>query len=269
MAHRKEDSMQQISELVTVDATRVDLTAGDTLDKAWRLAKCMASGQLMPQHLKNPSDCLRVVDLAMRSGHSPFAIADKTYFVSGKMAFEGQLCAAFVNGHPSMKTRLRYDCEGEGKELSVTVSGTLEGEEEPRSLTVYLRQALLSRSPKNKHWDTNPEQQLCYYAARTWARRNAPEILLGMYTPEEVRAIPVEIEQLATPPGGDKSAIASVTVKDGSSRVPKPDNGAAKTEEKPAAESEATEADAPEEVHSDTRPEKPVDGLVWENTGHR
>jgi hypothetical protein len=35
-------------------------------------------------------------------------------------------------------------------------------------------------------WATDPQQQICYLAVRKWARRVTPDVLLGVYTPEEL-----------------------------------------------------------------------------------
>jgi len=39
-------------------------------------------------------------------------------------------------------------------------------------------------------WKSDPDQQLGYYSARSWARRHFPELLLGVYTQEEMAAAP-------------------------------------------------------------------------------
>ena len=33
--------------------------------------------------------------------------------------------------------------------------------------------------------DIQPDQQLAYHGSRVWARRHAPELMLGVYSPEE------------------------------------------------------------------------------------
>jgi hypothetical protein len=34
-------------------------------------------------------------------------------------------------------------------------------------------------------WQTQPDQQLMYHGVRVWARRHTPELMLGVYSPEE------------------------------------------------------------------------------------
>ena len=63
----------------------------------------------------------------------------------------------------------------------MTVRGTLRGETKPREVTVFLADAKTS----NSLWTKQPDQQLVYAGTRVWARRHAPEVMLGVYAPEE------------------------------------------------------------------------------------
>ncbi len=67
------------------------------LEQAMALANIMAKGRLVPSHLQNaPADCLLVIEQAMRWGMSPFAVAQCTSVIKGKLMFEGKLVAAVV-----------------------------------------------------------------------------------------------------------------------------------------------------------------------------
>jgi len=164
----------------------------DTLGNAIQLAEAMSRAKLMPKHLRGSvGDCLRVVELAIRTRQSPYALADKTYLVHDKLAFEGQLCAALVNASPRIQGSLNYEYSGDPKDkktLECVVSATLAGEDKPRTVRVtWIQGDKMSKGAKDK-WTSQPEQQLAYYGARVWGRRHAPEVLLGMYTEDELRA---------------------------------------------------------------------------------
>lgn len=154
-----------------------------SMDQAVRLAEMMCKGRLMPQHLQGqPGDCLMVIEQAMRWGMSPFAVAQATSVISGKLMFEGKLVAAALHGSGALQGRLHYDYAGDGDARQITVSGTLAGETAPRSVVVKLRDARTT----NKMWTQQPDQQLAYHGARVWARRYCPEVMLGVYAPEEM-----------------------------------------------------------------------------------
>lgn len=151
------------------------------MDQAMRLAEMMSRGRLMPEHLRNPADALMVVELAMRLGMSPFAVAQATSVIQGKLMLEGKLVGAALNASGILSSRLDYRHTGEGASRAVTVSGVLKGETTAREVTVTLQEAKTS----NGMWTKQPDQQLVYAATRVWARRHAPEVMLGVYAPEE------------------------------------------------------------------------------------
>jgi hypothetical protein len=152
---------------------------------AMRLAEMMSTGRLVPAHLqKSPGDCLMVVELAMRFRMSPFAVAQCTSVIQGKLMLEGKLVAAAINSSGVLEDRLAYDFSGANDTRAVTVRGTMRGEAEPREMTVTLKEAKTT----NPLWTKQPDQQLVYFATRAWARRHAPEVMLGVYSPEEFDA---------------------------------------------------------------------------------
>jgi hypothetical protein len=151
---------------------------------AMRLAEMMAKGKMVPEHLRNPSDMLMVIEQACRWGMSPFAVAQCTAIVRGRISYEGKLVSAAINASGILQGRLDYEFSGEGAARAVTARGTLRGEDKPREVVV----TLASAKTDNEHWKKSPDQMLTYHAARVWARRHAPEVMLGVYSPEEFDA---------------------------------------------------------------------------------
>ncbi|GAA3668813.1 MULTISPECIES: recombinase RecT [Acetobacter] len=154
----------------------------DGMQGAMNLAKAMASAKMVPQHLQgSPGDCLMVIEQAMRWQMSPFAVAQATAVVRGKMCFEGKLVAAAIQTSGILEGRLRYDFAGDGNERKVICSGHIRGEPKERTVEVTLESAKTT----NEWWSKTPDQMLTYHAARVWARRHAPEVMLGVYSPDE------------------------------------------------------------------------------------
>jgi hypothetical protein len=154
------------------------------LTDAMRLAEMMAKGKMVPEHLRNPSDMLMVIEQACRWGMSPFAVAQCTAIVRGRISYEGKLVSAAINASGVLQGRLDYVFSGEGATRAVTARGTMRGEDKPREVVV----TLASAKTDNEHWKKSPDQMLSYHAARVWARRHAPEVMLGVYSPEEFPA---------------------------------------------------------------------------------
>lgn len=191
-----------------------------SMDKMIRLADMMASGRsTVPAHLqKSPGDCMAVVMQAMTWGMNPFAVAQKTHLINGTLGYEAQLVAAVINNSGAVADRFRFewfgdwhkivgkfkevesrtkkDDNGQPKKyivpawdqkdehgLGVRVWATIKGEDEPRVLELFMTQA---RTRNSTLWTEDPKQQLAYLAQKRWARLYAPDVILGVYTPEEL-----------------------------------------------------------------------------------
>ena len=195
-----------------------------SMDKMARLADLMASGRsTVPQHLqKSPGDCMAVVMQAVQWGMNPFAVAQKTHIVNDTLGYEAQLVAAVVNNSGAVKDRLHFEWFGDwhkivgkfkqvesrtktgddGKPkkfivpdweqkdeqgLGVRVWATIKGESEPRVLELLMTQA---RTRNSTLWTEDPKQQIAYLAQKRWARLYAPDVILGVYTPDELDQLP-------------------------------------------------------------------------------
>src|SRR5262245_48959896 len=175
-----------------------------SMAEAMRLADIMASAKLVPVALqKSPGDCLMVIQQALRWQMDPFAVAQECSVIQGKLMHSGKLVAAVVNARGNLAERLTYSYEGEGAKRTITVSGRLQGEHEPRTVSVEFAKARTN----NRVWDTQPEQQLMYHAVRVWARRHTPELMLGVYSPEE-------FDEQPAPPRNPKAPAPNVILHD-------------------------------------------------------
>jgi hypothetical protein len=155
------------------------------MGEAMELAKMMAATKSVPPHLRgNAGDCLAVVMFASRVEADPFAVASKSYFVNDRMAYEAQLVMALINTRAPLVGRLNFLWSGEGNGLVCTVSGKLRGDPDPKVIVQEIATITTKNSPL---WKSSPKQQLGYYTARMWGRLHCPEVLLGIYTPDEIQ----------------------------------------------------------------------------------
>lgn len=188
-----------------------NLLIPQTMGEALQQAELMARARLVPKHLQgSPGDCFMVVEQARRWGMSPFAVAQATSVIQGKLMYEGKLVAAAVHTSGATSTRFHYAFSGTGDDRTVTVSAVLAGETEPRSVDVRLGDV----KTNNDIWRKQPDQQLTYSGVRIWARRYTPEVILGVYAPEEMEPAPVvhpgptieaRAEPVAEPTPADKA----------------------------------------------------------------
>jgi hypothetical protein len=178
-----------------------------TLAEAMQLANMMASSKLVPAALRDsPADCLMVIQQAVRWQMDPFAVAQECSVIQGKLMYGGKLVAAVVNSRGGLEERLSFDYAGTGETRTITVSGKVRGEKAARSVSVILRDARTNAAV----WKTQPDQQLMYHGSRVWARRHVPELMLGVWSPEEFPAEAANSNQPA--PVSETSPIAPVTI---------------------------------------------------------
>jgi len=168
-----------------------------TFDDAIRLAKAMSTAGLVPKHLQGDvGSCLLIVEQAMRWRMSPFAVAQCTSNIGGRLMHEGKLIAAAVKSMGAITGHFDFAWSGEGDDRTITVTATRTGDSEPRQVSVRLGDV----QTKNEVWKKQPDQQLAYAGARIWARRWTPEALLGVYAPEELSTIDGTATEVPPPP---------------------------------------------------------------------
>jgi len=198
------------------------------ISEAMQLANMMATAKLVPAALqKSPADCLMVIQQAVRWQMDPFAVAQECSVIQGKLMHSGKLVAAVVNARGNLAQRLAFAYEGEGVDRQILVSGRLQGETALRSVTVKWKDA----RTQNQMWVKQPDQQLMYHGCRVWARRHTPELMLGVYSPEEMDGIDVTS---VGPAAGEPVTGQMKVVSSGKVDYPTP-QAAVETQEKSAA----------------------------------
>lgn len=195
-----------MNELTTTDAPNV--TAGAMMLNPAHLNAMIAFADMMarssvtvPDHLRGkPADCMAIAMQAAQWGMNPFAVAQKTHIVSGRLGYEAQLVNAVVQQSNAIRGAFHYEYQGTGDALECRVGAVLRGETEV-TWGEWLRSA--SVTTKNSPlWKVNPKQQLGYLQVKNWARLYAPGAILGVYTADELETI--------APPANKDMGLADV-----------------------------------------------------------
>lgn len=175
-----------------------------SMGEAMQLATIMARSTFVPTHCRGAEgNCLAIIMQAGRWGMDPFAVANKAYFVKdgAPPAFESQLVNAVVNSSGALSGRLRVAFEGEGEALRCTVRGFLRADPSDEKVKTQSIARITTRN--SPLWKSDPEQQLAYYTTRGWARLHCPEVLLGVYTPDEMEVDPERARVVSMPRRSD------------------------------------------------------------------
>lgn len=191
------DNYNEIAVMEDQQYSPQQITLDDSLfNKCHRLAQMMASGACtVPKHLQgNVGDCFAIVGQSLRWGMDPYAVAQKTHLVSGTLGYEAQLVIAVINNRAPIVDRLKFEYFGEwskvkakddkSDDVGVICRATFKGDDEPTELSLTMAQVGTVRN--SPLWSADPRQQLAYLAAKRFSRLHCPDVILGVYTPDEL-----------------------------------------------------------------------------------
>src|SRR5215207_599692 len=124
-----------------------------------------------------------IAEQALRWGLPPFAVVSSCSVIKGRLCYEGKLIAAVL----AVKLGVKLDFEFNnlmGDQFGIVVSGppSASGKERKISGTVGKWKTTGNNSP----WPKQPDLQLVYRGTREWCRVYEPEIILGLWTPDEL-----------------------------------------------------------------------------------
>jgi len=144
----------------------------------------------------NVSLCVVVIMDALHWGMLPTSVIRKSYCVQDTVCYEAQLIHAVINTRAGLVDDLEVTYEGEGAERRCKVVGTLDrGKRKPREyLSPMVKDIKVKNSPL---WQSDLDQQLHYFSVRNWARKWCPEVILGVYTREEIQSGEISAEDRA------------------------------------------------------------------------
>ena len=222
------------------------------------------------------ANCILVANQAHKWNMDVFACAACTYVVGNKLGYEGKLIAGVVNTRGGLAAPLQpIYSTGKGDALAAVIYGTRDGsvpddayplleayaDNEDRAAlrqlarigVLAIRISVKQAKTQNKMWTTDPEQKLWYTGATKWARRFAPELMLGILTDDDLQCM--QETATRTRPEATQSRIAMVIpstldasgitsdLPDDPESDPQPQSPEPTTE--PVSEPPGAEADAP------------------------
>lgn len=184
-----EERIAAKTDLTIAGATAVSSEVGGLsfkdMGQVMEFAKLMAvAGQAVPKHLRAaPGACLAVSLQALNWRMDPFAVANKSYAVNDRIAYEAQLIHAVIEQRAPIKGRIKGAPEGEGQKRKwrlwcETDDGDRIDYEGPEIGNIKTKNSPL--------WTADPDQQLWYYSVRAMCRRHFPDVILGVYEKEEL-----------------------------------------------------------------------------------
>lgn len=190
------------------------------LSQLTAFANLMADATIaVPDHLVGkPADCMAIVMQAMQWGMNPYAVAQKTFFVNGKLGYEAQLISAILTSSGAIRGRFHYEYGGNwencirSKDITVKKMGSkgayektervrdwsdededglyiragaiIRGESEITwGEPLYLASVAIRNSPL---WVTKPKQQILYLATKDWSKAYCPAAVMGFQDADDL-----------------------------------------------------------------------------------
>jgi hypothetical protein len=157
------------------------------LSEMMQAAEMMASGKVaVPRHCRGePGVCFAVIMQAYRWRMDPFEVARQSYVVNDQITYMAGLIHSLVLARAPIRGRVKAEYAGEGMQRSCRVWADLAdgtGSVDYTSPPV----GRLKREKGSPLWTTDPDQQLFYYSIRALARRHFPDIIMGVYSKDEM-----------------------------------------------------------------------------------
>jgi len=179
--------MNELTSMNTNSSTTDLVLNPDAMKSMYEIAKVMATASVtVPKHLQgSPADCLAVVMQAAQWRMNPFAVSQKTHLVNGTLGYEAQLVNAVIGSSRAVSGRFKYEVKNEGNvNVAVRCGAVLAGEQEITwGQWIHAADQTVKNSPL---WKTDPVQQLSYLAIKRWARLYCPDVILGVYSVDEL-----------------------------------------------------------------------------------
>lgn len=174
--------------------------------KSVALRMSEANGVIGPHLIGQPSACMAILSRAITWNLDPFAVAQCTYAVKGKVGYEGKLVQAILENSGQLEGPIKYEFFGDwdklrGKFKMVGAVGS--GERKPQQLWTDDDEAglglrvsaqvkgeatrreeeffLAEMWPRNSTlWIIRPKQQMIYASIRAFSNIAVPGILMGI-----------------------------------------------------------------------------------------
>jgi hypothetical protein len=180
---RKVDRLEAGKSIAVLDG----ILAPKNVHDALLLAEVMALGGIaVPAWMREHKGvAMKIIAQAARWHMDAYAVADKSYEVNGKIAYESQLIAAILMKNAPIKggrPKITYRGEGQNRRCKVWAIDIPSGYE-----LEYETPPLSVCKLKSPLWEKDPDQQLYYYAIRAFGRRHYPDVIMGCYDPQELR----------------------------------------------------------------------------------
>lgn len=176
-----------------------NLALRDQMEQAQHLVK---SG-LLPKEIDTPEKALVIMQMGRELGMAPMKAFRSIYVVYGKPALSAQLMRALVEASGLCEKFKVVEASAQQCRIQVKRKGR---DEREFSFTLEDAKRLFGNAFASKdNWHKQPTVMLEWRATSKACRHEFPEVVLGLYTPEEI-AEEVELQEVKAEPEAAQDA---------------------------------------------------------------
>ena len=159
--------------------------------EAQRIANLLCSSSMVPSNFQGQSNlgnCVIALEMSRRMNMSVLAVMQGMYVIKGRPAWSSQFIVSAIN-KSNLFTRLQFETEGEGSSLRCR-AWAFERSTGKKLMGIWITMEMAQKegwiSKEGSKWRTMADQMIRYRAATFFGRLYCPDILMGLYAPDEV-----------------------------------------------------------------------------------
>lgn len=164
---------------------------GQSFNTALRMAQCLADSTVVPkEYQKNIGNCMIAIEMASRINTSPMMVMQNLYIVNGRPAWSSQWIIAMINSSRRYKTELQFEFGNAKEDGGLSCRAWAEDYSGHKvygpKITMTMANSEGWVNKNGSKWKTMPQVMIQYRAASFFGRMNCPDMIMGIYSQEEV-----------------------------------------------------------------------------------
>lgn len=184
-------------------SNEITIITPKSLSEAKQLADTLSAARTIPEALqKSPADCMAIVLAGAELGLAPMQSIRALVLIKGKPTLSADAMGALVK---SRRELCKYLTLKHSDGTRATYETLREGDPTPTTMSFTIDEAKAAGLAGNDNWRKFPAAMLRARALSAICRAVYPDLLLGVYDPDELRNEPRDV----TPPRASPPVIES------------------------------------------------------------
>lgn len=184
-----ENQVRRPDNIAPVTLTGDIFRTSQSFELAQRMSRALASSTIVPNEYRdNVGNCMIALEMANRMNVSPLMVMQNLHIINGRPAWSSQYIVAMINHSKKYKTELQYELEGQGDDRYCYAYAYDHNDHKVTGPTINIKMAKDEGwyQKNGSKWKTMPDVMLRYRAASFFGRLNCPDMIMGIYSADEV-----------------------------------------------------------------------------------